>query len=97
MKISFSSDSAARAAVTIIEKYGYTAAVVGTLVCTDCPGLLAVPAISRAVGLHRVENVQFAGGDDGAGQGLDHANPAAGASGRDHAQPAWPDRRLRAG
>src|SRR6185312_16981779 len=41
MKISFSSDSAARAAVTIIEKYGYTAAAVGTLVCTDCPALLA--------------------------------------------------------
>ncbi|HVV50903.1 MAG TPA: hypothetical protein VHO06_14650 [Polyangia bacterium] len=77
MRISFLSDTAARAAVTIIEKYGYAATAVGTTVWTDCPALLAVPAIGRDVGLDRVEKVQLAGGPDSAGHGLDDAVSAA--------------------
>ena len=46
MRISFSNSKAAWAAVTILEQYGFTALQEGTVVTTDCPTLLAAPAIA---------------------------------------------------
>ena len=59
LQIAFSSEAAARAACQTIERYGYTAAATGVVVRTDCPPLLAVPALERAVGLHKMETVRF--------------------------------------
>lgn len=59
IQIAFSSEKAARAAVKTIESYGYTAAATGSVVRTDCPPLLAMPALERNVGLHQMENVRF--------------------------------------
>ncbi|HLK94010.1 MAG TPA: hypothetical protein VKZ18_29220 [Polyangia bacterium] len=65
IQIAFSSETAARAAVRTIESYGYTAAATGSVVRTDCPPLLAMPALERQVGLHQMENVRLvpAGGE----------------------------------
>ncbi len=67
MRITFSCEAAAQAAVRFIEQYGYAAAAVGSTVVTDCPALLAVPVVGRNVGLHAVERVQLGGGPAGAG------------------------------
>ena len=59
LQIAFSNETAARAAVKTIERYGYAAGATGALVRTDCPPLLALPALEREVGLHQMENVRF--------------------------------------
>ena len=59
MQITFSNEAAAAAAVRIINRYGYAASARGSVVWTDCPPLLAVPAVGRDVGLHHVQEVKF--------------------------------------
>jgi hypothetical protein len=60
MRISFSNEATARAAVAVLEQYGYHATPKGAAVETECPALLAVPAVGKAVGLHQIERVQLA-------------------------------------
>ena len=59
MRIVLSREPVARAAAANLERYGYRAAPVGRAVVTDCPALLAVPVVGRAVGLHEVEAFRF--------------------------------------
>ena len=61
MRVPFSNTNLARAAVGILEAYGYAATQIGTEVVTDCPALLAVPAIAKRVGLARIERVDLSG------------------------------------
>jgi hypothetical protein len=58
MRISFSNATAAGAAARILEQYGYRAEQVGKEVLTDCPALLAAPAIERTIGLELVERIE---------------------------------------
>jgi len=62
MRVSFSSVTTARAARDVLEAYGYRAEQLGREVVTDCPTLLAVPAIERRVGLASVEHLDLSGG-----------------------------------
>jgi hypothetical protein len=57
MRISFSTATAARAAARIFEQYGYVAKQNEREVVTDCPTLLAAPAIERSIGLELVERI----------------------------------------
>ncbi|HEX3902670.1 MAG TPA: hypothetical protein VH853_07450 [Polyangia bacterium] len=57
MRISFSNRTAARAAAGIFEQYGFSAKQIDTEVLTDCPTLLAAPAIERSIGLELVERI----------------------------------------
>jgi hypothetical protein len=57
MRITFFTEDAARAAVEIWERHGFTATRQGTVVVTDCPTLWAVPIIKRAIGFDRVERL----------------------------------------
>ncbi|HVV52910.1 MAG TPA: hypothetical protein VHO06_24830 [Polyangia bacterium] len=57
MRICFSTRAAARAAASIFEQYGFAAKQVDTEVLTDCPTLLAAPAIERSIGLELVERI----------------------------------------
>jgi hypothetical protein len=59
MRISFSHRVAARAAARIFEQYGFTAKQTDTEVFTDCPTLLAAPAIERSIGLELVERIDL--------------------------------------
>jgi len=59
MRISFSDRTAARAAATLHEQYGFSAEQVGFDVLTDCPTLLAAPAIARSIGLELVERIEL--------------------------------------
>jgi hypothetical protein len=61
MRITFSNEHSARAAALVFERYGYRATRTGATVTTDCPTLLAVPAVARAVGLARVEELDLLG------------------------------------
>lgn len=61
MRVSFSNTNLARTAVGVLEGYGYPATQIGTDVLTDCPALLAVPAIAKRVGLARIESVDLSG------------------------------------
>jgi hypothetical protein len=63
MRVSFSSTSTARAAVTVLEAYGYSAQQIDRDVITDCPTLLAVPAIEKRLGLAEVEHLDLRGGN----------------------------------
>jgi hypothetical protein len=56
MRLAFANEHAARAAAKTLERYGYRASRTGTVVVSDCPALLAVPALERTVGLARVED-----------------------------------------
>jgi hypothetical protein len=60
MRISFSSTTAAGAAARILTQYGYWAEQTGKDVVTDCPTLLAAPAIARSIGLELVERIEVA-------------------------------------
>ena len=62
MRVSFSSTSTARAAVSVLEAYGYSAKQIDRDVITDCPTLLAVPAIQKRLGLAEVERLGLGGG-----------------------------------
>jgi hypothetical protein len=61
MRITFSNEHSARTAANVLERYGYRASRTGTVVVTDCPTLLAVPAVERAVGLGRVDDLDLGG------------------------------------
>jgi hypothetical protein len=63
MRVSFSSATMAQAAVKVLETYGYSAMQLGRDVVTDCPTLLAVPAIQKRVGLAEVERLDLTGRD----------------------------------
>jgi hypothetical protein len=65
MRISFSSVSAARAAASILEQYGFSARQNGVEVVTDCPTLLAAPAIERSIGLELIERIDITGSGGG--------------------------------
>jgi len=59
LRVSFSSMTAARAAVNVLEAYGYSARQLGREVVTDCPTLLAIPAIQKRVGLAEIERLEL--------------------------------------
>jgi hypothetical protein len=61
MRVSFSNTNLAEIAVGVLEAYGYSATQIGTAVLTDCPTLLAVPAIAKHVGLAKIEGVDISG------------------------------------
>jgi hypothetical protein len=63
MRVSFSSMTAARAAVTVLEAYGYSAKQFGRDVVTTCPTLLALPAIQKRVGLGEIEHLDLTGAE----------------------------------
>ena len=62
MRISFTTPGAARAAASILEQYGFSASQSGKEVVTNCPTLLAAPAIERSIGLELVEGIEFSNG-----------------------------------
>ena len=80
MRISFSNSKAAWAAVTILEQYGFTALQEGTVVTTDCPTLLAAPAIERSIGLELVEHIDLSIHQPSAAPFNDNGRPQAAAS-----------------
>jgi hypothetical protein len=59
MRISFSNLVAAHAAASILQQYGFVAEQVGRVVVTDCPTLLAAPAIERSIGLELVDRIDL--------------------------------------
>jgi len=59
MRISFSNIVAAHAAATILTEYGFVAVQTGAVVTTDCPTLLAAPAIERSIGLELVDRIDL--------------------------------------
>ena len=59
MRISFTNRVAARAAASLLEQYGFSAKQIDTEVLTDCPTLLAAPAIERSIGLELVERIDL--------------------------------------
>jgi hypothetical protein len=63
MRVTFASETAARAAASTLEQYGYTANQTGAALDADCPPLLAVPLFGRTVGFDKIEKIHF---DDGA-------------------------------
>jgi len=63
MRVSFSNVTTARAARDVFEAYGYPAEQFGCEVVTDCPTLLALPALEKRVGLAAVERLDLGGGD----------------------------------
>jgi hypothetical protein len=62
MRVSFSSMTTARAVVNLLEAYGYSANQFGREVVTDCPMLLAIPAIQKRVGFAEIERLDLTGG-----------------------------------
>jgi hypothetical protein len=52
----------ALAAVKVLEAYGYSAKLFGRDVVTDCPTLLAIPAIQNRVGFGEIERLDMTGG-----------------------------------
>jgi hypothetical protein len=65
MRISFSNATAARAAARIFEQYGFAAKQSGADVTTDCPTLLAAPAIERAIGFELVVRIDLSNRGEG--------------------------------
>ena len=59
MRATLSSMTAARSVRTVLESYGYSAKQVGRDVLTDCPTLLALPAIERQVGLAAIDRLDL--------------------------------------
>ena len=59
MRVTLSSMTAARSVRTVLESYGYSAKQVGRDVLTDCPTLLALPAIERQVGLAAIDRLDL--------------------------------------
>lgn len=60
MLISFANEATAKAAIAALEEYGYHSTPKGAVIETECPALLAVPAVGKAVGLHQIEKVHVA-------------------------------------
>lgn len=59
MRIAFSNRVAAHAAASLFEQYGFSAKQTDNEVLTDCPTLLAAPAIERSIGLELVERIDL--------------------------------------
>jgi hypothetical protein len=59
LRVSFSSVSKASAAVDAFAAYGYSAERHGRQVVTDCPPLLAIPAIQKQVGFGDIERLDL--------------------------------------
>ena len=66
MRVTLSTMTAARSVRTVLESYGYSAKQVGRDVLTDCPTLLALPAIERQVGLAAIDRLDLMKGAAGA-------------------------------
>jgi hypothetical protein len=64
VRITFSTEAAAEAAVEIWERHGFMAVRSGTTITTDCPSLWAVPIIDRTLGLHQVERLDLRSAPD---------------------------------
>lgn len=62
LRVSFSTMTTALAAVKVLEAYGYSAKQVGRDVVTDCPTLLAIPAIQKRVGFAEIERLDLTSG-----------------------------------
>lgn len=62
MRVSFSSMTMARAAVNVLEAYGYSVKQFGRDVVTDCPPLLALPALEKQVGFAEIARLDLTGG-----------------------------------
>jgi hypothetical protein len=62
LRISFSSVTTARAAANVLEAYGYSAKPFGRDVVSNCPTLLAVPAIQKRIGFAEIERLDLSGG-----------------------------------
>ena len=62
LRVSFSTMTTARAAVNVLEAYGYSAKQFGCDVVTDCPTLLAIPALQKRVGFAEIERLDLSGG-----------------------------------
>jgi len=62
LRVSFSTMTAARAAMNALEAYGYRAEQSGRDVVTDCPTLLAIPVIQKRVGFAAIERLDLSGG-----------------------------------
>jgi hypothetical protein len=67
LRVSFSSMTTARAAANVLEAYGYSTKQVGRDVVTDCPTLLAVPAIQKRIGFAEIERLDLSGGTQSVG------------------------------
>jgi hypothetical protein len=61
LRVSFSTMTTARAAVNVFEAYGYSAKQSGCDVVTDCPTLLAIPAIQKRVGFGEIKRLDLSG------------------------------------
>jgi len=61
LRVSFSSVSKARAAVDALAAYGYSSERSGCQVVTNCPPLLAIPAIQKQVGFAEIERLDLNG------------------------------------
>jgi hypothetical protein len=61
LRVSFSTMTTARAAVKVLEAYGYSAEQSGCDIVTDCPTLLAIPAMQKRVGFREIERVDLSG------------------------------------
>ncbi len=59
LRVSFSNLTKAKAAVRVFEGYGYSAEQRGREVVTDCPTLLALPAIERRIGFADIERLDL--------------------------------------
>lgn len=62
LRVSFATMTTARAAVNVLETYGYSAKQCGQDVVTDCPPLLAIPAIQKGVGFSEIDRIDLGGG-----------------------------------
>jgi hypothetical protein len=62
LRVSFSTMTAARAAVNVLEAYGYSAKQFGCDVVTDCPTLLTIPLIQKRIGFAEIERLDLSGG-----------------------------------
>jgi hypothetical protein len=67
MRVTLSHATAARSVRTVLESYGYSAKQVGRTVLTDCPTLLALPAIEKQVGLAAIDRLDLMKGAAGSG------------------------------
>jgi hypothetical protein len=61
LRIAFANVTAARAAADILVQHGFTATQNENVVVTDCPTLLAAPAIERSIGLELIERIDLSG------------------------------------
>ena len=62
LRVSFSTMTTARTAVNVLEAYGYSEKQFGCDVVTDCPTLLAIPAIQKRIGFAEIERLDLSGG-----------------------------------